>query len=69
VDIFGKASIVNSHQDISSLMENPTLVRKNTYEGGPPAISQTRIIKDISSELKNNFKEEITKLRDEMNSA
>ena len=31
-------------------------------------MSQTRIIKDISSELKKNFREEITKLREEMNS-
>jgi len=34
----------------------------------PPQISETRIIRDISSEIKHNFREEIDKLRQEMNS-
>lgn len=33
-----------------------------------PQISETRIIRDISSEIKHNFREEIDKLRQEMNS-
>jgi hypothetical protein len=31
-------------------------------------INQTKIISDISNELKSNFREEIGKLRDEMSS-
>jgi hypothetical protein len=30
---------------------------------GAPQISSTRIIKDLSSEIKNNFREELDKLR------
>eukprot|EP00347_Sterkiella_histriomuscorum_P020541 403337413 len=68
LDLFGNGGPVIQSQELVNnnmdqfQMQQPPQMQPN------PAISQTRIISEISNELKSNFIEEIGKLRNEMNS-
>lgn len=63
--MFGKVPSVMDQQMNESFDKHPPVMRQSTFEGGAPnnGMNQTRIISEISNELKSNFKEEIGKLR------
>ncbi|CDW82483.1 UNKNOWN [Stylonychia lemnae] len=72
VDIFGQnQSVINPLMNDS--LDHQTQNKGNRQqsfqlEQPSPGMNQTRIISEISNELKTNFREEIGKLREEMNS-
>lgn len=68
-DIFGRSPGLNlNNREDLSYDSGQQQQRKSLIDGGQPIISQTKIINELSNDLKNNFKEEIGKLRDEMSS-